>query len=135
LRVIVDCNVLVSAALSHRSVPGIVTRFATENCQVLYSSATFSELHSTLSRPKFDKYIQEHDKLVFLLKLAEKASFIEPKESIKACRDPNDDMYLELAVAGEAGCIITGDRALLDLHPFRGIPIISPAAFVEQFMS
>ena len=52
-------------------------------------------------------------------------------ESIVACRDPTDDKFLERAVNGRADMIVTGDHDLLVLHPFRGIPIIDPAAFVQ----
>jgi predicted nucleic acid-binding protein len=47
-----------------------------------------------------------------------------------ACRDPTDDKFLELAVSGNADLILSGDKDLLTLHPFRGIPIVTPAAFV-----
>jgi predicted nucleic acid-binding protein len=52
-------------------------------------------------------------------------------ETIDACRDPKDNRILELAVSGAAVMIVTGDRDLLGLHPFRGIPIVTPAEFVE----
>jgi predicted nucleic acid-binding protein len=51
-------------------------------------------------------------------------------ERIVACRDPTDDKFLELAVSGNADLILSGDKDLLTLHPFRGIPIVTPAAFV-----
>jgi predicted nucleic acid-binding protein len=47
------------------------------------------------------------------------------------CRDPDDDKFLELAVNGHADAIISGDHDLLVLDTFRGIPIITPAAFVH----
>ena len=59
--------------------------------------------------------------------------FIEPKTKITVCRDPKDNKFLELAVAGKANCIVTGDKDLLVLHPFRGINIISPADFIIQY--
>ena len=59
--------------------------------------------------------------------------FIEPKTKIKVCRDPKDNMFLELAVTGKASCIITGDKDLVALNPFRGIKIISPGDFLIQF--
>ena len=52
-------------------------------------------------------------------------------ERIVACRDPTDDKFLELAVSGNADLILSGDKDLLTLHPFRGIPIVTPAAFVS----
>ena len=51
-------------------------------------------------------------------------------EQIVACRDPTDDKFLELAINGHADLIVSGDADLLALDPFRGIAIITPAAFV-----
>jgi predicted nucleic acid-binding protein len=45
---------------------------------------------------------------------------------------PKDDKFLELAIEGEARAIISGDDDLLALHPFRGTPILTPAAFVIE---
>jgi predicted nucleic acid-binding protein len=50
---------------------------------------------------------------------------------IRACRDPRDDKFLEAAVHGHADLILTGDRDLLDLHPFRAIAILTPAAYLD----
>jgi predicted nucleic acid-binding protein len=47
------------------------------------------------------------------------------------CRDPTDDKFLELAVNGQADVIVSGDADLLVLSPFRKIPIIAPAAFLQ----
>jgi PIN domain len=52
-------------------------------------------------------------------------------ERIVACRDPTDDKFLELAVNGHADLIVSGDGDLLALNPFRDIPIVTPAAFVQ----
>ena len=50
-------------------------------------------------------------------------------ERLAECRDPKDNKFLELAVNGRADAIISGDADLLQLDVFRGIPIITPAAF------
>ena len=52
-------------------------------------------------------------------------------ERVTACRDATDDKFLELAVNGKADVIVSGDADLLVLNPFRGIPIVTPAAFVQ----
>jgi predicted nucleic acid-binding protein len=51
-------------------------------------------------------------------------------QSIRASRDPKDDKFLNAAVNGRAGVIVTGDRDLLDLNPFRGIAIVTPATYL-----
>jgi predicted nucleic acid-binding protein len=59
--------------------------------------------------------------------------FFSPDESITACRDSKDNKFLELAVAANASCIITGDKDLLALNPFRGIPILNAVDFMNNF--
>jgi hypothetical protein len=56
----------------------------------------------------------------------------EPTVTITACRDEKDNKFLELAVSAEATHI---DDDLLTLHPFQGIAIITPAAFLELNLS
>ncbi|NIU85057.1 MAG: putative toxin-antitoxin system toxin component, PIN family, partial [Candidatus Thorarchaeota archaeon] len=67
----------------------------------------------------------------FLALLFKEADLKEPTENIRICRDPKDDKYLELAVSGSANFLISGDKDLLDLHPFKEIRILTP----EQFLS
>ncbi|WP_374759495.1 putative toxin-antitoxin system toxin component, PIN family [Dyadobacter fanqingshengii] len=88
---------------------------------------------NVLFRTKFDKYftIGEREELAdkFLsLFLYEVVDVV-----VSDCRDPKDNMFLELAVASKASCIISGDPDLLVLHPFRGIPIINAASFLQGF--
>jgi predicted nucleic acid-binding protein len=51
---------------------------------------------------------------------------------IRACRDPKDDKFLEVAVHGRTDAIVTGDEDLLDLNPFRGVAILTPAEYLER---
>ena len=50
--------------------------------------------------------------------------------AVQASRDPDDDHVLGCALAASAKLLVTGDRDLLSLHPFRGIAIMTPAAFL-----
>jgi len=56
---------------------------------------------------------------------------VEIKTRIRACRDPKDDKFLEVAVDGRADAIVTGDHDLLELHPFHGIAILTPADYLN----
>jgi putative PIN family toxin of toxin-antitoxin system len=91
----------------------------------------FSELATRLARAKFAKYVSEEQRIAFLSDLALASVQIELAGGIKACRDPDDDMLLEIAVLGRADCIVTGDRDLLVLDPFGTVRILTPAAFLE----
>ena len=52
-------------------------------------------------------------------------------ERINVCRDPKDNKFLEVAVVSRADVVVSEDEDLLVLHPFRGIPLVSPAEFLE----
>jgi len=71
------------------------------------------------------------DARVWLRKVLIAAELVTITERIAACRDPTDDKFLELAVNGRADLIVSGDGDLLALNPFRQIPIVTPAAFVQ----
>ncbi|MFO5470502.1 MAG: putative toxin-antitoxin system toxin component, PIN family, partial [Dolichospermum sp.] len=51
---------------------------------------------------------------------------------VQVCRDPKDDKFLSLAIAGNANIIITGDEDLLVLKCYQNIPILSPKDFLAQ---
>jgi predicted nucleic acid-binding protein len=56
---------------------------------------------------------------------------VEVTRYISICRDPRDDKFIELAIAGQAKCIVTGDKDLLNLHPFGELAILTPRQFLE----
>lgn len=70
---------------------------------------------------------------MFLGTVGGKAAWFEPTERVADCRDPDDNKVLELALAAGAEVILSGDADLLALHPWRGIPVLAPAAFLVQF--
>jgi hypothetical protein len=64
--------------------------------------------------------------------LTQTAQFIDVTEQISECRDPKDNKYLELALSGQAECIVTGDDDLLVLNSFRGIEILTVQEFLAR---
>jgi putative PIN family toxin of toxin-antitoxin system len=126
-----DTNVIVSALLFEDSVPGRAFFHALDSGKVLQSRETLQELQEVLGRKKFNKYLTPEERDAFLVRLTRTAVVVDTAEPIRACRDPKDDKVLELAVAGGASGIITGDDDLLALNPFRDIPILTPARFLE----
>ena len=67
-----------------------------------------------------------------LLRLAPLIEIIEVVQHIRASRDPDDDKCLDVAINGRADVVVTGDKDLLDLNPFRGIKILTPAGGSER---
>jgi putative PIN family toxin of toxin-antitoxin system len=130
-RVVIDTNVYVSRILNPLSVPGRAVAKVLEEDVLLVSSATWAELRMVLQRPKLVPFIQPGSVAPFLAMLHSLAVPVPIPTPIRACRDPRDDKFLEVAVHGHADVILTGDADLLLLHPFRGVSILPPTAYLE----
>jgi putative PIN family toxin of toxin-antitoxin system len=130
IRAVIDTNVVVSAVLLPRSVPRQSFDAAVAQGKLLLSEAMIAELDDVLRRPKFNKYISEERRLEFLAGLVQQAELVQVTEVITACRDAKDNKFLELAASGKASHIISGDRDLLALNPFRRITIVTPQEFL-----
>lgn len=130
---VIDTSVLVSRLLFRRSVPALAATKALFNFQLIASTETLDELRGVLMRPKFDPFLPLADRMDFCLSVQAAAVIIPSVIPISACRDPKDDKFLSLAVTGKAKFILTGDRDLLALHPFRGIDIVTPRQFLELY--
>jgi putative PIN family toxin of toxin-antitoxin system len=126
-RLVFDCNVLISAALVETGTAARALDAAYAEHKLLLSEPTFDELVTRLARPKFRPYLGDASRTAFLEALSAAAQWIEIEGEPQGCRDPDDDKYLETAVRGSADAIVTGDRDLLDMHPFGGTSILSPA--------
>jgi putative PIN family toxin of toxin-antitoxin system len=131
-RIVVDTNVLISRLLVPASVSGRAVTRAVASGQLMVSEATMEELATVLGRPKFDPYLSIANRQEFIRLLGRIAEMIPVVRVVRACRDPRDDKFLEVAVNGRADLIITGDRDLLELDPFMGIGILTPAAYLAR---
>lgn len=124
---------LFSAALFSQSIPRQALGKALLMGFVLVSEPTTVELLAVLLRTKFDRYLQREKRELFLASLLQQTQLIAIVEAITTCRDVKDDKFLEVAVNGRATALVTGDDDLLVLHPYRGIAIVNPRDFLNQF--
>ncbi|WP_229456123.1 putative toxin-antitoxin system toxin component, PIN family [Nostoc sp. CHAB 5715] len=130
-RFVFDTNVLISAFLFSQSKPRQALDQAQDIGVILLSNSVLSELEEVLYRPKFDRYLTKERRQEFLENLTENCQFIDVTEQINECRDLKDNKYLELALSGQAECIVTGDDDLLVLNPWRDIEILN----VQEFLA
>ena len=132
-RFVFDRNAIISGLLIPGSKPGQAFDRAQDRGSILISIPILTELNEVLSRKKFDKYLPEEKRKRFLAVLAKEAKLIEITEEVSECRDSKDNKFLELAVCGNADCIISGDKDLLELNPFRGIAVLNPGEFLKKY--
>lgn len=131
-RLVIDTNLWISRLL----VPNGVAAHAVDHALAwglpLVSEATLAELTDVLARPRFDRWVTRADRQQFLRLLGGVVRVVPITQRIRACRDPKDDKFLDVALAGEAQLIVTGDQDLLALHPFHGIDILTPLDFLHK---
>jgi putative PIN family toxin of toxin-antitoxin system len=133
-RVVIDTNLVLSALVF----PGHTTALLRQawrdtSMTPLVSRATVAELIRTLAYPKFRlDATQRRELLGDYLPFCQTVRIPSPPPSVPECRDPFDRPFLELAAAGRAAFIVTGDRDLLALDGQFVCPIVTLGAFLER---
>lgn len=134
-RIVFDTSTLVSVALCTGSAPDQALSKAFESFDLCVSVETLAELEQVLERGKFVRYRLRESRRAFVATIRPRSflfavdlahqSAVDPP-----CRDPEDNKFLALALAADADAVVSNDEDLLVLHPWRGIPILTPAEFL-----
>ena len=106
-------------------------------CKLVRSDETTAEIEQVLLRTKFDRYFAagEPSREDFLTIYKDAAALELVTEIATDCSDPKDNKFLSLALSVKADFLVTGDRKhLISMHPYRGIPIVSEADFVQLML-
>ena len=138
-RIVFDTSTLVSAALRLDSLPHRAFAHALFAAEVCASLSTLAELEKVLRRPKFDRYQRQDLRLEFAAILRRQVSIFAVTEAQAlnvnpSCRDPKDNQFLALAAVCDADVIVSSDADLLVLHPWNGVPILTPAALLAHML-
>ena len=138
LRVIIDTSTLIGAILRPDSVPRQAFLLAADTHELSVSPATLEELREVLHRSKFDRYTPLQKRLEFLSLVAQQSILHQvdlPSELVakNACRDEKDTKFLALALSCQATAVMSSDADLIVLHPWHGISILTPAAFLQTY--
>jgi uncharacterized protein len=129
--VVLDTNVWISA-LQFAKRRGIPTR-ALEKAMSVDVIATCPEIEAEIVRVLTGKFAWESYRAIAALDaVLERAIRVGIRGTVKECRDPNDDMFLECAVRAKADFLIAGDKDLLVLGSYKGTRIVTPAEYVGE---
>jgi putative PIN family toxin of toxin-antitoxin system len=131
-RLVFDTNTLISGLLLPGSQAARAVKKGIHKGKIIVSGDTLNELAEVLSRAKFDRYISRQHRKEYFRYFARVVEKVEIIRKIKACRDPKDNKFLELAINGQAEVIISGDKDLLILHPYQSIQIITAAQYLKK---
>ena len=119
-RCVFDCVVLLQAAVSRRGPAFALLRLVeSDRLELLVCDEAISELRDVLLRPAVQQrfpFLTAEFVGAYLARLQEIATPIQPVPAIfHLSRDPDDELYINLALAGKAQYLVTRDRDLLDL--------------------
>ncbi len=131
MRVVLDTNVLVSAVFFGATPGQVLSHWRDRAFEIV------------VSREVLEEYVRVGERIAVrapgvdlgpaLDLIAAHATFVSTAPLPEpVCRDPDDDKFLACALAAEARYIVSGDRDLLVLSPYRGVTVLSPRAFVRQ---
>lgn len=134
-RVVVDTNVLLSAALSPAGTPAKLLDTLLQVGRLVFCEATFQELKARIWLPKFDRYLSIERRQAVLRDASAAALWVDIRGELstrKFSRDADDDAFIRAAIAAGAPRLVTGDDDLLCLHPLDSLHIVSPRAALDE---
>ena len=132
LKLVIDTNVLISAALSTKGAPAQLMRRVLGQHTLVFSQPTFDELHSRIYRPKFDRYITLEQRQRLLHDFSACAHWVDLAPYPVYCRDPDDDKFIATALQAQADWLVSGDRDLLDAPSPAELVILTPTQALEH---
>ena len=130
--IVFDTSTLVGAASRRTGVPHRAFLHALRTDRVAVSEGMLSELREVLARPRLARFVSPELRDDVLALLSVSGVPFAPGERVTDCRDPKDDLFLELALASGAGILVSSDNDLLVLHPWRGVRILRPAEYLAE---
>ena len=126
MRILLDTNVLIAGFIVH----GVCAELF-EHCGRNHTLITSHYILDEFKRKLISKFGYSEFEATRAVKITQIKSTLHAPVDVpdSACEDPKDLPILGSAIAGECQCIITGDKALLKITPYRNIDIILPGDF------
>jgi putative PIN family toxin of toxin-antitoxin system len=133
-RVVLDVNILVSAALNDRGLPARVADMVFEGrYELAVSDHIIEKLSEVLERPYLLAHLSTAGRQRILRALNKDVVPVTPDESVRGiAADLEDDLVLGTAVAANAEFLVTGDKGLLAIREHRGVRIVTAEEFLRE---
>jgi putative PIN family toxin of toxin-antitoxin system len=113
MRVVADTNVLVRALINGVAASPLLQVWQARRVQLVVSTETLSELATVLTRPKFQRYFTADNVTALLTLLREHGEWVIINSHLALCRDPKDDIFLNLAIAAQVDYLVSEDNDLV----------------------
>jgi len=128
IKVIFDTNIWISFLIGKR-LQTIKNLIASQQITIVLSEQLLEELQLVTQRPKLKKYFPEEKVKELIAFLKAIGQIHQPNATTQISRDVKDNFLLDLAEISGAGFLVTGDKDLLVLNPFKKTEIVAPSDF------
>jgi len=132
--VVLDVNILASAAVSRHGLPREVLRAGLRRQYILVTSPhILKKLADTFSKQYFVDHLRPEDRDAFIGMVVRRSQRCDPDPSVRdVAADIEDDLVLGTAVAAGADFLVTGDKALVAVSEHLGVRIVTAAQFLVE---
>jgi putative PIN family toxin of toxin-antitoxin system len=111
-KVVIDTNLFVRGLLKGPLTVPLMQAWKEHRFKLVTSEKLMAELFEVLARPKFNQYFTKNDVRELGELIYEQAEMVEPTVHVALCRDPKDNIFLDVAIAGRVRYLVTGDDDL-----------------------
>ena len=131
MMIVLDTNVIVSGILKPFGKAASILRLVADGTiQLAYDFRLLSEYRDVLSRPKFN--VPKENVNAFLAQMEEEGFLVSVKPLEIRLPDLDDEPFLEVALSGKVGALVTGNKRHFPIsRKYGGVRILSPAEFLE----
>jgi len=141
-KVVIDTNLFVRGLLRGPATIPLMQAWKEQRFKLVTSEKLMAELFEVLARPKFSRYFTTDDVRELGELIYEQAEIVEPTVHVALCRDPKDDIFLDVAIAGKVHYLVTGDDDLKGDQTLKakmreeyGVQIMGVPEFLAVLMS
>ncbi len=135
LKIVVDTNVLVSAALKRGGHPDtLLRRWIAGDFLIVTCPTAIAELSDVLNRPRIrEKYHLTSQDIRDFVRQFSRQAILVPGTSVSGIvlDDPKDDIFIACAIEGQTRHIVSGDHHLLKLCRYGSVRIVTVARFLH----
>ncbi|MFH1916667.1 MAG: putative toxin-antitoxin system toxin component, PIN family [Nanoarchaeota archaeon] len=133
-KLVLDTNTIVSAFFWEGNEAELLRRIEQGKAHLFMTKELLSEVEEVIKRPKFNEVMRKagltSDQIMG--KIASLSHLvIAPRLNIRACRDEKDNKFLECAKSADVDYLVSGDKDLLSLRVYEGIPIVKTSSILD----
>ena len=130
MRIVIDSNIWISVFINN-DFQSFIKKIFEREIEIISSSRQIEEISNVLSRPKIKNVIAHELIEEFLILFLKSVDIVETKIKITDCRDEKDNFILEAAISGNVDYIVTEDKDLLVLNPYKTVKIVTVKEFYK----